>query len=141
MVNALRNTVAVILSTAITTAGCATTGTTTAPMPIADAGRANQHVLAEYVQRLPPGTAIRIGRSNGHSVRGTLIKGTDQSIFIQPKTRLPEPVVEIPMSEVVQVMPESHKGNSVGRAIGAGAAAGAAATLAIFLIMFAVYGD
>jgi hypothetical protein len=74
-------------------------------------------------------------------VRGTLIKGTDQSIFIQPKTRIAEPVVEIPMSDVLQVTPERHGGNGVGRAIAAGAAAGAAATLAIFLIMFAVYGD
>lgn len=141
MVNALRNTVALILSAAITTAGCATTGAVTVPMSVADTGGANQRVLAEYVQKLPPGTAIRVGRSNGHSVRGTLIKGTDQSIFIQPKTRLPEPLIEIPLSDVLQVTPESHKGNSVGRAIGAGAAAGAAATLAIFLIMFAVYGD
>jgi hypothetical protein len=111
-----------------------------APAVAADQG-STRSLLAEYVQKLPAGTEVRIGRANGHSLRGTLIKGTAQSIFVQPKTRIAEPVVEIPLSEVVQVTPERHGGSGVGRAIGAGAAAGAAATLAIFLIMFAVYGD
>lgn len=139
MVNAFRSAIALILCTAMTTVGCATTGTSLAPTTAhADATRS---ALAEYIQKLPPGTEVRVGRSNGHAVRGTLIKGTDESIFIQPKTRIAEPVVEIPMADVLQVTFERHGGNSVGRAIGAGAAAGAAATLAIFLIMFAVYGD
>jgi len=143
MVKTFRPAIALILCTAMTTAGCATSGTTNlAPTTAnANAGSATRTALAEYIQKLPPGTEVRVGRSNGHAVRGTLIKGTDESIFVQPKTRIAEPVVEIPMTDVVQVTFERHGGNSVGRAIGAGAAAGAAATLAIFLIMFAVYGD
>ena len=87
-----------------------------------------------------PDTKLESGRRDSKRTC-RMIKGTDQSIFVQPKTRIAEPVVEIPMTDVLQVTPERHGGNSVGRAIGAGAAAGAAATLAIFLIMFAVYGD
>ena len=139
----LQRVIAMIVCGAMTTIGCATSGSTNLvpAMPTADQGNATRSALADYVQKLPAGTQVRIGRSNGHTVRGTLIKGTDQSIFIQPKTRIAEPVVEIPMADVFQVTLERHGGNSVGRAIGAGAAAGAAATLAIFLIMFAVYGD
>ena len=143
MVKTFQHAIAVMLCTAMTTVGCATSGTTNLVATTAnrDQGGAARSALAEYVQKLPAGTQVRVGRANGHSVRGTLIKGTDQSIFIQPKTRIAEPVVEIPMTDILQVTPERHGGNSVGRAIGAGAAAGAAATLAIFLIMFAVYGD
>ena len=143
MVNSLRSAIALILCTAMTTVGCATSGATNLVPAVANAnaGSTTRSALAEYIQKLPPGTEVRIGRANGHAVKGTLIKGTDDSIFVQPKTRIAEPVVEIPMSDVVQVTLERHGGNSVGRAIGAGAAAGAAATLAIFLIMFAVYGD
>jgi hypothetical protein len=141
MVNILRVTAIVWLCALLATGGCATSGalsTTTYAPPTGV--NTTQNVLAEYVQKLPPGTDVRVGRVRGHSMRGTLMKATDQSIFLQPKTRVPEPMVEIPIGDVVEVTPE-HRGNSVGRAIGAGAAAGAAATLAIFLIMFAVYGD
>lgn len=143
MIKTFRHAIAMMVCAAVTTAGCATSGRTNlvATSAHADQGSAGRSALAEYVQKLPAGTQVRVGRANGHSVRGTLIKGTDQSIFIQPKTRIAEPIVEIPMADVLQVTPERHGGNSVGRAIGAGAAAGAAATLAIFLIMFAVYGD
>lgn len=140
MVRILRATTTVWLCVLLA-GGCATSGapalTTNAP-PIGV--NTAQRVLIEYVEKLPPGTDVRVGRVSGHSIRGTLMKATDQSIFIQPKTRLAEPMVEIPIGDVVEVTPEHH-GNGVGRAIGAGAAAGAAATLAIFLIMFAIYGD
>lgn len=143
MITSFQRAIAGILCAAVTTAGCATSRTmnvvpTTA---IPDQGSATRSAVAEYVQKLPPGTEVRVARSSGRSLQGTLIKGTDQSIFIQPKTRIAEPVVEIPITDVLQVTPERHGGHSVGRAIAAGVAAGAAATLAIFLIMFAVYGD
>ena len=141
MLNTFRHAIALILCTAITTVGCATTATTGVAPAVPDRGTTNRIVLAEYVQKLAPGTEVRVTRANGHSVRGTLIKGTDQSVFIQPKTRIAEPLVEIPLSDVLQVTPQRHGGSGIGRAIGAGAAAGAGATLAIFLIMFAVYGD
>jgi hypothetical protein len=134
--------IAVILCVTMAAAGCATTGTTrTAPAYVGSQPNVTQRVLVEYVQKLPPGTLVRVGRSQGSSIRGTLMKATDQSLFLQPKTRIPEPTIEIPFDEVVGVTPEQKHGNSVGRAIGAGAAAGAAAALAIILIIIAVAGD
>ena len=139
MVKTSRYSIAVIVCTALMTTGCATAGprgVVVAPF-VTNQDSTNRRVLAEYVQKLPPGTEVRVGRSNGHSLRGTLIKGTDQSIFIQPKTRLPEPLVEIPLSDVLEVTPERRGGSGIGRAIGAGAAAGAAATVTILLILIA----
>jgi len=141
MARIFRVTTTVWLCALLAAGGCASAGgpTTAIYAPLTGAS-ATQSVLVEYAQKLPPGTDVRVGRVTGHSVRGTLMKATDQSLFIQPKTRVAEPMMEIPIADVVEVTPQHH-GNSVGRAIGAGAAAGAAATLAIFLIMFAVYGD
>ena len=141
MIRILRGTTVVWLCALLASGGCATTGATTPTIQNPASGAvASQAVLVEYVQKLPPGTDVRVSRVSSHSVRGTLMKATDQSLFIQPKTRVAEPMMEIPIGDVVEVTPQHH-GNSVGRAIGAGAAAGAAATLGIFLIMFAVYGD
>jgi hypothetical protein len=98
-------------------------------------------VLAEFVQKLPAGTAVRIDRAGAPAVRGTLMKATDESIYLQPKTRLPEPLVEIPFGEVLSVTPETRGGGHIGRAIGAGAAAGAGAALAVFLVIVAAFGD
>jgi hypothetical protein len=98
-------------------------------------------VLAEYVQKLPPGTAVRVDRAGARAIRGTLMKATGDSVFLQPRTRIPEPPVEIPLDDVVSVTPETRSGGHIGRAIGAGAAAGAGAALAVFLVIVAAFGD
>lgn len=138
----LTRTLALLMCATVVTAGCASTGamrvTPVQPTAASSAGRA---VLTEYVQKLPPGTAVRVDRASGRSVRGTLMKATTQSLFVQPKTRLPEPIVEIPMDQVLSVIPETRGGNHIGRAIGAGAAAGAGAALAVFLVILAAFGD
>jgi hypothetical protein len=142
MLKTLRQAIAVVMCAAMATSGCATTGAMRIASAPSDAqGSAGRAVLVEYVQKLPAGTAVRIDRARGRSLRGTLMKATDQSLFIQPRTRIPEGVVEIPMDNVVGVTPVPHGGNNLGRAIGAGAAAGAGATLAIFLILIAAFND
>jgi hypothetical protein len=129
-----------MLCATVGSSGCAAARTPRVnPAPSLDQAT-NRRVLVEYAQHLPAGADVRVSRSNGHSLRGTLMKATDQSLFIQPRTRLPEPAVEIPFNEVLGVTPEHH-GGSVARSIGIGAAAGAAAMLTILMIMFAVYGD
>ncbi len=142
MLKAARQAMAVVICAAMATAGCASAGAVrTASVPSAPQGSAGRVVLVEYLQKLPPGAAVRIDRAKGRSVRGTLIKATGESLFVQPRTRIPEGIVEIPIDEVLRVTPDTHGGSNLGRAIGAGAAAGAGATLAIFLILIAAVGD
>lgn len=140
MLNAFKQTVCAIMCGSLMASGCATAGGTHAAMYVGQSGSARRSVLVDYVQRLPPGTLVRVNRAQGHSVRGTLMKATDQSVFVQPKTRLPEAVVEIPVDEIVAVTPETPS-SGVGRAIGVGAAAGAAATIGVLLILFALVSD
>jgi hypothetical protein len=131
---------AIIVCACVTVSACATARVgSRLPAYASPQASPNRNVLVEYVQKLPPGTLVRVVRSQHGSMRGTLLKATDQSLFIQPKTRLPEPLVEVPLDDVVGVTPEPQGGNGIGRAIGAGAAAGAAASVAIFLIIIAAF--
>lgn len=131
-----------VVCAAIAASGCATTGNAhVTPATMGQQPAASRLALVEYMQNLPPGSLVRVNRSAGHAVRGTLMKATDQSVFIQPMTRLPEAIVEIPVNEILTVTKESTRDHGVGRAIAAGAIAGAAATFAIILILFAVSAD
>lgn len=98
---------------------------------------ADRTVMAEYVQKLPLGSAVRVERASGRTVRGTLMKATDQLLIVQPRTRLPVPPVEIPLADVLAVTPESGNGTNIAKAIAIGAAAGAGAALAVFFIIVA----
>ena len=137
-----KRTAALSICVAIATGGCATTGTMRAGASrVIGRTMSDRAVLAEYVQKLPPGTAVRVDRAGARAVRGTLMKATGESVFLQPRTRIPEPPVEIPLDEVVSVTLETRGGGHIGRAIGAGAAAGAGAALAVFLVIVAAFGD
>jgi hypothetical protein len=133
---------ALIVSIAISATGaCASTGGARVATVAPDGAGASRAVLTEFVQKLPAGAAIRVDRASGRSVRGTLLKATPQSLFVQPRTRLPEAMVQIPMADVLSVTPETRGGGHIGRAIGAGAAAGAGAALAVFLVIVAAFND
>ena len=139
-----RQAIALIVCGALTS-GCATAGgprvaMAQSPQSAAPRAAGDQAVLAEYVQRLPAGTKVRVDRADGKVVKGTLMKASDVAIVVQTRTRVPEPPVEIPLSEVLAVTPESS-GNGIAKAIGIGAAAGAAAALGTILILIAAFSD
>jgi hypothetical protein len=138
----MRRAIVVVMCAAVAASGCASAGATRRSSILAPPGEgAGRAVLAEYVQKLAPGTSVRVDRTKGRSVRGTLMKASGQGIFLQPKTRIPQGILEIPLDDVLRVTPETQNGSNLGRAIGAGAAAGAGATVAIFLIIIAAFGD
>lgn len=125
--------------------GCATGGRprlamTSQAQTSAPRGAADSVVMAEYVQKLQLGTKVRVDRANGKVVKGTLMKATADAIVVQPRTRMPEPPIEIRLADVLAVTPEAGNGN-IGKAIGIGAAAGAAAALGVILILIAVFSD
>lgn len=135
--------IAILLCAATAASGCASTSGArgVAVVPGADRQTAARDVLAEYVQSLSPGSPIRVGRAGGATVRGTLMKSTAQSVIIQPRTRIPEPPLEIALTDIVSVTPESTGGSSVAKMIGIAAATGAGAALGMLMILAAIYSD
>lgn len=126
--------------------GCATSGRTRFAMgqrvASADAPRQpmDRALLSEYVQKLPLGSRVRVDKVDGRAVRGTLIKAGDQALVVQPRTRVPEPPIEVAFADIVAVTPEGRNGG-VGTAVGVGLLAGLGGTLLAFLILAAIYND
>jgi hypothetical protein len=141
MLNMLKPGLALVLCAALAASGCATRRVVqVSPDPSGDR-IADRAVMAEYVQKLPAGSTIKVERTHRGTLRGVLMKATDHALFVQPRTRLPEPAIEIPLDDVLSVTLESKRGNSIGRAIAVGAAAGAAVVLSMVLISLALWSD
>jgi hypothetical protein len=141
MIKRVRCAIAAVLCATVAVSGCATTRVVqVSPAPSGDR-LADRTVMAEYVQKLQTGATIKVERTQRRTTRGVLMKATNQAIFVQPRTRLPEPAIEIPLDEVLAVTLESKNGNSIGRSIAAGAAAGAAVVLTMVLISLALWSD
>ena len=134
----LRQTTALILCVALLASGCASAGgprTADAPAaPVMD-----QSVLADYVQRLPAGTRVRVERSNGQMFKGTLMKATPDGIVVQKNTRVPEAPIEVPLDRVARVTIETN-GSSVGKTVALGVGTGVAVTFGIFAVLAVIFG-
>lgn len=126
--------VAVALCCSLITGCAARSGRVVGPLP-----PTAQAAIAEFAGQLPRGSRVHVERVRGRSIRGTLIKVTPEALTIQPRTRLPEPPVEIAISDVIRLQPETSNGRSLGKAIGIGAAAGAGAALGFFLFLLAIF--
>jgi hypothetical protein len=101
-----------------------------------------RELLAEFARQLPPGTRVRASVGGRRVIRGTLLKTTDTAIAIQPRGRVPEPVVEVPFTNLMALEQEQPSGGgSTGRAVAIGAAAGAGAAIGVLLILIAVLSD
>jgi hypothetical protein len=128
----------VCISLITPTAGCASAGrtpVTTAPEQVVDTT-----AMADYVQRLPAGSKVRVERADGTSLRGTLMNATGDLIVVQKATRIPEPPVEVPIAQVSRVT-LTGGGMSTGKAVAIGIASGAGVFLAILGILAMTFSD
>jgi hypothetical protein len=134
----MRRLFAVLTCAALLTPGCASTGAARVQAPESPVDRG---LLASYVRKLPIGSHVRVALSDGHTLKGTLMKASDTDLVVQRRTRVPEPPDQVPLSTVSSVELDSDTG-SAARAIWVGAAAGAGGALAVFLILAAIFaGD
>ena len=134
----LRHTLAAVLCWALVTTGCASASGSRiaqAPQPPVQ----DTAVLADYVQRLPAGSKVRVERSSGDVLRGTLMKASPESLVVQKNTRVPEKPVDIPLSDITRVSLDAGS-SSTGKTVAIGLATGAAGTLGVFLVLAAIFG-
>ena len=133
-----KKTVAVLVCAALTTSGCASaSGPRVAQAPSAPVQ--DNAVLADYVQRIAAGSRVRVERTDGTSLRGTLMKATAEAVFVQKNTRVPEPAVELRLDQVSRVTLDT--GSSMGKTIAIGVAVGAGATFGVLLLLAALISD
>src|SRR5215208_6576525 len=135
----LRRTIAALLCAALATSGCASPPGQRIPQSTPGAPIQDTAVLADYVQRLSPGSKVRVEKTDGTSFRGTLMRATAQGILVQKNTRIPEAPVQIPLDQLTRVTLDS--GSSMGRSVAIGVGAGVAATFGVLLLLAALLSD
>lgn len=132
--------VALILSLALASAGCTaarTRGQRVSVQPSASSGF-DPALMASYVRQLPLGSRVRVNLADGKVIHGTLMK-VDDPIFVQRRTRIPEPPLEIAMRDIRAL--ELERNGGTGRAIATGVAAGAGAGLGILLLLALIFAN
>ena len=132
-----RQTIALALCAALAATGCASASGpriaqgSTAPI--------DRTVLADYVQRIPAGSKVRVERTTGGTVRGTLLKSGPDSLTMQRNTRVPETPIEVPFGTITRVTLDS--GSSTGKTVGIAVATGVGATFGVLLLLAAIFAD
>ena len=134
----MKTVLVLVLSLSIVSAGCASASGARVPMQMPTVS--DTTTMAEYVQKLPAGSRVRVDRTDGHSIKGTLMRATAQSITVQAHSRVPEPPAEVPLNTVARVALENG-GASTAKAVGIGIAAGVGTFFGILAIFAAAFND
>jgi hypothetical protein len=133
-----RQSLVIVLCGALVGTGCASASgarVAQAPQPSVQ----DNALLAEYVQRIPAGSKVRVERTNGGTLRGTLMKTSPDALVVQKNTRVPEPPMEVPFSQVTRVTLDTGS-SSVGKTVAISVGAGVGATFGLLLLLAAIYG-
>jgi hypothetical protein len=139
-----RQLLAVVLCYALVAPGCASASgpraAHAAQTPVQDANVPAQDkaVLAEFVQRIPAGSKVRVERTTGGTLRGTLMKASPDTLVVQKNTRVPEPPIEVPLAQVTRVTLDTA-GSSVGKTVAISVGAGVGATFGVLLLLAAIF--
>ena len=85
-----------------------------------------------FAERLDVGAPIRVRTNDGRSVEAHLVQVTADAVRVNPKTRRPVPVREIPFSAIQKIERRSD-GWSAGAKVLLGVGIAAGATLLLFI--------
>jgi len=124
---------AILLCGAMAGTGCASArGPRIAQSPVVD-----RAVMADYVNRLPAGSKVKVEEASGTILRGTLMTATADGIVLQRSTRIPEAPVSVPLSEIARITLDAPREHSPALAILAGVGVAFSALMFIGLAMAA----
>jgi hypothetical protein len=87
---------------------------------------------------IPVGTRLKLQTTSGRRMTATLLAIDDDGVIVKRASRVPEPAVTIPFSELARLERDQKGGFSLGKALGVGLAAGAGAILTLFFITIAI---
>ena len=134
----LRRTIALVLAASLAGSGCASAVRPHVAVSALDDSMLRDEI-SEYARHLPIGSRVRVERSQGGTVKGTLMSATAGHVIVQRATRIPEPPIEIPLDNVTRI--ELERPSNIAKIVLFGAAAGAVATLGFLAILAAALAD
>jgi hypothetical protein len=139
----IRRSLALLLVTTLATQACASASygrynrrDTLPQAPVTNAPA----LIADFAQKIPPGTRVRVERASGAPIRGTLMNVSPTGLVVQRNTRIPETPIEIPLDTVTRLTVENERGG-LGKAIAIGTAVGVGATMGVLMLLAALISD
>ena len=106
----------------------------------ADAVARSREYWFSYAGKLPIGSTVRVRTSDGQRVTAVLAIVDEDSITLEPKTRIPEPPRRIPFDQLSQLELKQN-GSSVAKSVAVGAAVGAGTFFGVLLMLMATAWD
>lgn len=97
-------------------------------------------IWRHFATRLEIGTELNVQLNDGRRVRATLVGVEDDTVLLQPKTRIAVPVEAIRYDEIVRMEPRKP-GSSTGQAVAVGVATGVGTFFAIMAVLLAAAAD
>ncbi|HEY7502002.1 MAG TPA: hypothetical protein VH740_26010 [Vicinamibacterales bacterium] len=148
----MKRSLALLLCAILSAPACATSRgprIQTAPEAAPTAGQhpavnsaSDRAVLSDFARQLPVGARVKARVGNNRTIRGTILKVTDHSIFLQPRTRIAERIEEVPFDQLLALEQDlPGTGSNAGRTAAIAASAAAGGTLAVLLILAAIFSD
>jgi hypothetical protein len=134
----VRQSIALLLITALISSACAPAGAARVTVTHFSPQEAHKEMI-DYVLRLPVGSRVRLDRTTGRTIHGTLMSADAEAVVVQRATRIPEAPISVPLRDVNRIQIEER--SNLAKAIIIGAAAGAGATLGVLLLIAAALSD
>jgi len=95
-----------------------------------------------FAANLRPGARVDVALADGTQVHGTVIATSDESLVVNPKTRIPVDPWTIGLSEIRSIeVRNKHDGLSPGAKVLIGVGAGTAAFFTVMVILLAAWSD
>ena len=94
--------------------------------------------LKRMVTAIPPGTRVKLQTTAGRRMTATLMAVDADGVIVKRASRLPEPAVTVPFTELARLERDEKGGFSVAKAVGIGLASGAGAMLTLFAIALSI---
>jgi len=85
-------------------------------------------------EAIPLGSKVKVRTLEGKRVSGTLMRVDASSLMVKKNTRLPEPAVVVPFTEVAMLEKDNGSNVNIAKAILIGAGVGAGVLLTMFAI-------
>ena len=96
-----------------------------------------EDVWRAFAEKIEVGARLKVHLRDGRRVTATLIQARPDGVLLQPRTRIPVPVQQVPYRDIVSMERDEGRGIGVGKAIAIGVASGVGAFFGTLLILVA----
>ena len=109
--------------------------------PVRAQAPVNPDVWRSFAQQVAVGSRIKLRVREGERVTVTLVQAGPDRLLVQPVTRVPVPVQEVPYDQIVSIERADGRGIGAAKAAAIGVAAGVGTFFGLMLIFVAAALD